>query len=196
MLSRLEIINSMLAASGTSPVTGANVSHPMYVKAANKLDETIASVLKLNLWFNTRLATLIPNIENEIVLPSNTINADPQDAALNYVKRGNRMYNMDTGSYEITETTVVQITQKLDLEEIPESALDYIKAKARYEFFIDEEGEEARATRYEKLMLEAWTLMYREHLRSKDTNYFNGPNNFSRFLKRGSSPLTLHGSRD
>lgn len=185
-MDRLDIINSMLAATGTLPVTADNTSHPAYVKASAKLADVQVNVGKLKMWYNTSVRKMNPNAEGEIILPSGTVNADPVNRHLNYVKRGMRLFNMDSHSYNIPAAVDLLLTQNLPLEYIPDSALIYIRAKARYEYYLDEDGSEPKLTKYEREVGMAWIELYREHLSNKDTNHFDGPN-AGRSLRRNPS---------
>jgi hypothetical protein len=184
MLTELDVINSMLAATGTLPVTATDTTHPSYVKARVKLDEVIGAVQKLQLWFNSASRTLTPNVENIIYLPADTLNADPYDRSKNYVKRGARLFDMDNNTYEITEAVVVKLTQNVPWEDISETAIYYIKDKARYEYYLDEDGTDPKLTKYETAMHQSWAELYREHLRNRDTNIFDGSSAI-RYMKKG-----------
>lgn len=184
MLSRLDIINSMLAATGTQPLTGQDEQHPLYVKANTKLNEVSTSVQKLGMWFNTTVRDMNPGGDDQITLPSDTLRADPTDRSNNYTMRGSRLYDIGNHTFTIEDTVEVKLVRKLELRDLPQSALFYIKDKARYEFYLDEDGTEPKLSRYEKAMQVAWIELYREHLINRDTNYFDG-NNAALFLKRG-----------
>lgn len=184
MLTELEIINSMLAASGTAPVAGPETTHPTYIKAAGKLKEVVTDVLKLGLWFNTRSVLFMQSADGEIVLPTNCINADPVDVNLNYVKRGGRMFDMDNSTFVIGADVELKIVERLELEDIPETALCYIKDKARHDFYLDEDGTEPKLSSYQTAATASWVACYREHLRSRDSNIFKGNNAINAF-KRG-----------
>ena len=190
MLTELEILNSMLAASGTAPVTSPDSTHPTYIKAKAKLNEVMTSVQKLGLWFNTSVRTLSANAAGEVVLPGDCINCDSTDINRNYVKRGSRVFDMNNHSFTIGESVELKLVYRLPLEDIPESARDFIKDKAKYEFYLDEDGTEPKLSRYAQSAQISWIECYREHLRCRDTNYFKG-NNAVRYMKRGRGGFRL-----
>lgn len=195
MLTTLDMINDMLAASGTSPVTADDEQHPSYVKAWNKLRLVSNSVQNLGLWFNTNYVELLPNTAGEVLVPAGTLHVDPVDPNKNFVKRGNKLWNQDNNSFVIGGPVKVKLVRLLDFEEIPEPALQYILAKARYEFYMDEDGTEPKLGRYERNKDIEWATLYREHLRNRDTNYFNGPN-AALSLRRGIGRRRLPGPQE
>lgn len=190
MLDKLDVINSMMAAAGFAPVTGPESKHPAYIKAEAKLNSTILDVLKLNLWFNTEDRDLMPGSNKEIVLPNNCINVDPVDARSEYIQRGLRLYNQSAGNFKFDGPVTATITVKLPFEEIPPSGQAYIRDKARYGFYVDEDGSEPKLSIYARDAQMAWVEFYREHLRCQDVNYFNG-NNMAVQLARGTSRRRL-----
>lgn len=176
MLTELNIINEMLAATGTAPVTASDTRHPSYVKASNKLDVVSGAVQNLGYWFNTTYATLNLSDDNEIFVPKGTLSVDAVKRKINVTKRGQRLYNLDTRNFEFEEAVKVKLVTQLDFEDMPDTVKQYIRQKARFEFYLDEDGTEPKLSNYRASVAEAWTLLYRENLRNKDTNYFDGPN--------------------
>lgn len=185
MLTELSIINSMLATQGIEGLTASDDTHPDYKTALAKLTQVKTSVLKLGMWFNTTYPTWQLNDDLEIVLPNGTLHCDPVDTSLRYVKRGSRLYDLTNRTFFYTLGTTVQVKhiQELQLTEMPETALDYLRAKAAYEFYLDQEGTEVKLKRYFSLQGQAWTELYREDLRNKDVNRMHTPS--LRRMRRG-----------
>jgi len=190
MLTELDAINSMLAATGTAAVTAGNTSHPTYRKAKDKLDEVRGDVLKLGYWFNTSYPTLQPNTDAQVVVPSGTVSVDPVDRTLPYVQRGTRLYNQDTRSYDIPEAVEVRLIEELIFEEMAPSAKTYVKEKARFQFYLDQDGTDPKLSNYRAMAQQAWAEFYRDHLRNRDVNYFDGRNAGTFFRRnRGTNSL-------
>ncbi|ANS06233.1 hypothetical protein HOR19_gp40 [Phage MedPE-SWcel-C56] len=177
MLDELTIINSMLSAIGVDGLTGADSDHPDWVKANGKLQEVMFSTLKLGLWFNTSYPVWSPNSEGEIYVPNGTLHNDPCDTRLNYVKRGRRLFDMTNRTFQFATGTTVKVKHvvELDLSDLPASAQDYVKHRARYDFAVDEEMPEGKLNRLEDAKMQAWVELWREHLKNTDTNALNSP---------------------
>jgi len=192
MLSELNIINEMLSSTGLSPLTATDTRHPSYVKAVGKLNIVSGDVQNLGYWFNTTYTTLNLNENGEIYVPTGTLSIDTV-SNVNITKRGQRLYNLDDRSFNFTCPLKVKVVTQLDFEDMPDTVKQYIRHKARYEFYLDSDGTEPKLSHYRNAVNEAWTKLYRENLRNRDTNYFDGPN-AANMLARGSrrtSPYTI-----
>jgi hypothetical protein len=175
MLTELDIVNSMLRTIGIDGLTSTDTDHPDYVEALQVLNEVRADVNKLGYWYNTSYPTLELNASNEIVLPANSLSSDPCDRNKNYVKRGSKLFDMDNRTYTIDAAVQVKLVENLEIEEMPETAKSYIKAKARYEFYSDNDGDAQQVARLERDRLRAWAEFYREHIRNRDINHRDSP---------------------
>lgn len=173
MLSELDIINDMLRATGTTRLTAQDTVHPSYQKALDTLERISQSIQARGLWFNTTYQELSPTSSGEIIVPQDTLHCDPVDITKNYSLRRRRLFNLSTQSFNFDEAEMFKIVRALDLEEMPFCALDYIRARAKYEFYIDEDGGEPKLTRYMNERDEAWTKLYSEDLKNRDVNYLN-----------------------
>jgi hypothetical protein len=175
MLTELDIVNSMLRTIGIDGLTSTDTDHPDYVEALQVLNEVRADVNKLGYWYNTSYPTLELNASNEIVLPANSLSSDPCDRNKNYVKRGSKLFDMDNRTYTIDAAVQVKLVENLEIEEMPETSKSYIKAKARYEFYSDNDGDAQQVARLERDRLRAWAEFYREHIRNRDINHRDSP---------------------
>ena len=172
MLTTLSIINSMLAATGTAPLTANDVNHPYYVKADNKLTEVNLEFQSMGHWFNRSLRTLQPNVDDQVVLPSSTLAVDPNVVSKKYVQRGSVLWDMTNNTDEIGEAVQVWITTFIDIPNMPYVAGNYLRAKAVYDFYLDEEGTAAKLAKYESKLASAWVNLKKEELKHADENWF------------------------
>lgn len=195
MLTELNIINEMLAATGTTPVSASDTRHPSYVKASNKLAVVSAAVQNLGYWFNTTYPTLALGENGEITVPSGTLSVDATDRKINVSKRGTRLYNLSTRNFVFTKAVEVKLIQELDFVDMPDTVKQYMRDKARFEFYLDEDGTEPKLSNYRSAVNLSWGMLYREHLRNRDTNYFDGPN-AANSMARGRSRSRLPGPQE
>lgn len=183
MPTELDIINDMLAATGTLPVTAANTKHPMYIKANTKLDLVKADVLKMGMWFNTVTRTLQPNTDGIVYVPAGVLSMQIIDSNLKLTKRGNRVYDLNKGNFEIGCPLKVTLIEDVAFDDLPQSAYDYLRCKAVYEFYTNQQGTEPRLSIYRDNQNNAWTLLWRDHIRNSNTNYFSNTTNQTSRLK-------------
>lgn len=184
MLTNLVIINDMLAATGTAPVADANTAHPAYRKAHNKLTKEDMLFQARGWWFNRAQRTLKPDITGQVILPSNTLSADPVDTSKNYVIRGGKLYDMTEGTATIGVDVEVEITERVSIGDLPPEAQLYLQAAAVYTFYLDENGGEPKLSSYARARAVAWAALMQAQLTNSDVNFFNGAS-FAPFRRRG-----------
>lgn len=175
MITQLDIINDMLASTGTAPVTANDTRHPAYVKAYQKLKLVDTAVQSLGLWFNTEYTTLRPSPEGEVVIPTETLHCDPVDRTNDLTVRGKRLWDRVNRTFKIGKEIKVKLVTRLDLEEMPINAKEYLRARAKWEYYKDEDGAEPKLSNYRQDQLEAWGTLWSENLLNKDVNHFDSP---------------------
>lgn len=188
MLTRLDIINAMMRAIGGRPFLANQTSHPQYQKANQLLEEVEATVQQMGWWFNTEVREFTRNTDGEVKLPTNTVRADVVDGNIDYVQRGNRMYDKVKATFCLDYDPHLRITQVLDFDLTPMVFRDYVKARCRYEMFLDTGGADPRLSSLRRDRDMCWEKLYAEELRNRNTNMFlNGHNTVAR-LRRGVAP--------
>lgn len=187
MYSRLDIINDMIVSTGARPLTAGQSRHPLYMKADTLLDRVQAAVQALGLWFNTEVRDVAPQASGEVIVPQGCIKADPVDRHCNLTLRNSRMYNLDTGNFEVNATVRLKMVFERDLGDMPLAAQEYIRARAVYEFYLNEDGVDPKLSHYLNERDLGWQALYREHLRSMQANVFDGPGNTVNALRKGVS---------
>lgn len=169
--SRLDIINAMLAVNGESPVTSADSTDPAAVQASNALTRVDKKVQARGWWFNEEDILLSPSSSTgQIVLPSNTLSADPVDSRSLYIQRGTRLYDKKNNTYSISEPVNTSLILLLDIDELPEIAAAYINDKAVKEYYTDDDGDEQKIRNLERRESESFAYLQREHLANSDVN--------------------------
>lgn len=99
------------------------------------LYETNREVQSLKLSFNTKLNyDLVPNVNNEILLPANTLRVKASNVGDSFVERNKKLYNRNDNTFIFEKNATVDISELLNFEEIPEYARNYIIIKAARKF--------------------------------------------------------------
>ena len=171
---RLELINSMLSTTGTARLTAEDVSHPNYVTADVILSDVIEEFSSRPLWFNTTRRTLEPNVDGRVLVPSNALSCDPVDATLDYAIRG--QYLFDLGNYTdiINASVDCEIIAELDLEDMPPIARQFVRAHARLQYDIDQDGSGAKVKLYTDAFIRKEDELVLVNMKHTDANFFNG----------------------
>lgn len=117
--------------------------------------------------------SITPDAFGEIILPTNTLFAEPEDIGLPYVLRGLRLYNKDTQSYTFTTSVKLNVTWMLAYDELPQHVRDYIEAEAKKRFHVDVFGEAERDI--DEVIRNAKVRMHRGEINSDRRTMLDNP---------------------
>jgi hypothetical protein len=187
LLTKLDAVNSMLAAIWERPVSSLDSGGASSLSAAKKiLDDTLRSVLSRGWIFNVEdNYPLSVDANGRIPLPANTIKVDAGSEEFRYtdiVQRGQYLYDRKDHTYTFTAPVKAEITLFLEFDEIPEAARAYIAAFAarrfKAEWLNQPEGPVTAA--------EAEALRNLEHYEAEtgDYNILSGSYGVARILQR------------
>jgi hypothetical protein len=143
---KLNILNAMLASIGSSAIVTETGTNPNLLLAQPILDRKNLTVQAQGHWFNTDWSLeLAPTANGEFILPQNTLKAQPSDHSAVYVRRGVRMYDPTEHTYNITglDTMSLNVVIKLDFDDLPQTAIDYIEASAILEMVTNFDSDPA-----------------------------------------------------
>lgn len=125
-------------------------------------------------YWNTITTTIQPDVNGEIVLPSNTIRADPTSVLENHlVQRGLRLYDPQRMTKNIGKPVSVTIVQHLDFDEVPEVFRRYITVRSGQLFQQEFVGSPQLDAFNQGLVEEAWNDMQADDTDRSDYNFFN-----------------------
>lgn len=171
MITYLSILNHMLSTESVAPVTDPNSPLPKAVKARVQLDRLLAEFQIKGWWFNTeKCVTLVKNIDGEVPLPENTLDADPVDTRSNYVQRGSKLYDSKNHTYTLDTDVKCNVIVQLEVEELPQVAATYLLHKAAYDFFLADDGDLQKADKLKNEVTLAWALLQNAELKNADVN--------------------------
>ena len=185
MYTRLDIINEMIVSTGARPLTAEQTTHPLYLKAEQLLDRVQASVQALGLWFNTEMREIAQQANGEVIVPQTCIRADPVERRYNLTLRGRKLYDLNTGTFQIGEDLRLKMIFNIPLEDMPLSAKEYVRTKAVYEFYLNEDGDRLKVEMYLRAKEAGWKDLYREHIRNLQMNVLDNPFNTFNRIRRG-----------
>ena len=176
MTTRLEIVNAALAATGVAPVSTADSSHPDVAPVDVVINRVSTQIQKRGWWFNKDYnLTLTPDSNGKILIPSTTLSIDPTDSNSPLVQRGSFLYDTTAHTFNIGESVSVNLITELAIDELPESAGQYILETVVHQFYVNDDGDLNKAREMEKRKNEAWIELKREELKNADHNSNNRP---------------------
>ena len=174
MSRRLDLINSMLATTGVAKLSAADDTHPSYILADAVLSDIIEEFSSRELWFNTYTRTLSPNVDKRVVVPSNVLSCDPVDATLDYAVRGQYLFDLGNFTFDIEEEVLCVIVAELVLEDMPPIAMQFIRAQARLQFYVDQEGSGSKLEIYGRKVLQKEQELITINMKHTDANFVSG----------------------
>ena len=145
MTTKLEAINTMLSCIGQAPLNSLSGTKSYFTISAEKILNDEIKRIQLQGWdFNSEdNYPLVPNTDNEIVVPSNLIMINmPSYYKNRYVVRNGKLYDKQEHTFKIDKTLKASVVFCLEFEELPEVAREYAKMSAAYRFVKRELGSE------------------------------------------------------
>ena len=131
----LEAINTLLAAIGSSPVTNTDTpQNADAIIAKNNINRALRDIQTEKWYFNSESDyPLTPDVNGTIHIPNNIINIDftgRLGEGNRFVIRGKKLYDRLNHTFKIDEQLEADVVLCLEYDEIPESAAQYVIARA------------------------------------------------------------------
>lgn len=176
---RLSVVNEMLGTMGESPLNSLDDPHTFLGAALNMLDKNDATIQARGWWFNTEDITLPPSaLDSAIYLPGDTISVNVYPtlggaSTSNIVQRGRRLYNTNGGTYVFASPVRVSLKRRVDFEDMPETAAQYIASLALLQFQSLYDGDTAKSRELSSRVngpAGTFQAIQREHTRESQAN--------------------------
>lgn len=172
----LDIINSMLAGVGESSVTSAESLHPSCVAAKAVLHRVDKAIQGRGWFFNTELNQVLhPNSVQEIIVPDGTLSISATEEDIDVVQRGRILYDIKNHTSNFSTSLSVRRVLRVAYDMLPPVAVEYIRAKAVYAFFLEEDGEGTKVQALVADVAEAYMYLKSEHIKWQKTNSLRSP---------------------
>lgn len=178
-MTKLDVINSMLATIGQLPLNELDARHPHVASGLRILEEKNASA-QLNAgagwWFNTiDTFTLRQDIAGKVAVPADLIKFVPKNYPDRYGVIGGYLHDNINDTNIIGENVVVSAIRKLDFEDLPVLANSYIGYSAITSFQRDYDGDLQKTQLIEKDEQKAWVNLRAQDIREKRANTKRNP---------------------
>jgi hypothetical protein len=176
MTASLDVLNHVLSVVGETPVSNPDSQHPTAQTATNTINRVNKRMQLRGWWFNRDLNLILsPNLAGEIILPSTTIKVDPVDSRSRLVWRGNRLYDPINHTFVIGTTVPVNIVTLLNIDDLPDAAVQYLSDKSAYDFYVNDDGDELKAKLLLMEVQSSWAALTSQQMQMSNVNAKNRP---------------------
>jgi hypothetical protein len=181
-MTELEAVNEVLATVGDTPVQ--TLLPGTYIEALRILQilkETSREIQSRGWWFNEEEnKTLQPDINGLITLGFNVIEVSvTNDYDGSIIQRGNRLFNRDTGTYNINKEVKVNLIVGLEWNELPQVARLYITSMTAFKYNSGYVGLTEVKQDVQAILGERYVQMKISDTRSRDVNIFDNYTNYN-----------------
>lgn len=165
----LDIINSMLETTGEYPLTTLEDDHPHVATCRAVIKRCLTKVYAQRWWFCTDEVKLEPQAGTGLMLA-------PQDLAEllypsdRYIIRAGKIYDRKDSTFVIGQDLRITYLRKVPLDELPQLAIVYLTAMARYEYQTSIDADSLRAQQLSSEMRDAMIMVNAEHTRQTHAN--------------------------
>ena len=188
MTTELDAVNHILRTVGLGLrlATSTVNLHPQAISAQATLLEVSKDVQAEGHWFNTVTLTLSPNEAGALLLPTDTLSADPVNPLSVLVQRGTKLFDPSGNTYNIGESVSTCIVSLLPIDELPHQAASMIKHKAALQHYENRSNDGSKSRALSNRLVAAQLAFEKEVLHQADTNAFQSPT-ASRITNRSTS---------
>lgn len=171
MTTQLEVLNHVIGVVGETAVSSVSSNHPTAQSALKTIQRVSKQFQLRGWWFNREYnLELSPDSNQEVIVPLTTLKVDPVDTSSPYVWRGRKLYDPSAHTYKINAVVKVNITLQLATEDMPEAAAMYLMHKAAYDFYVADDGDEAKAKMLLMEVNTAWAALNAQQLQMSNVN--------------------------
>jgi hypothetical protein len=184
LLTKLQIVNHMLATVGESVVNDLNIGSPSVQQALSVFDNENFDFQTQGWWFNREYnVTLELDIEGKIAIPqgalefliTENIRLNPSTDTLRFVPRDNFVYDTVKHTFVHTCPLHADLMVLVDPETMPAVASVYLKHKCGETMHDNDDGDMQKAQKLHLKTEEAYKALKRMKLKYASTNINNNP---------------------
>lgn len=180
---KLDSVNIILSNIGQAPVTALDTGNPLVETAELVLNEINRTVQAEGWVFNTEYCyPLLPNVDNEILIPPNVLSMDLTPYTNNnVVQRQGKLYDRTNHTFKFQLQLELDIVWLEDFTDLPEAFMSYITIRAANVFAGRTVGsaEAVRFGQQEEVQARAGALEY--DTQQGDYSMFSDQNNVTTY---------------
>ena len=169
----LTVVNYCLKYLGEKRVSSVDTRHPTVNNIVLEVEDQINTLLSREWWFNERTQTYYPDNEGRIAGPVDALMVASSSTDVDVID--GYMWDIANDTNIFTNPIEVTVRHKLNFEDLPEVAADYIKCAVAYVLYAQEYGAENTIQTIIAQRSEAQMYLEREELRKRKYNSTQRP---------------------
>lgn len=185
MSTELELVNHLLRTVGNESTSTLETQHPDVMQARGALEGYNKDFQSSGWWFNRSYGVRwVPEVSG-IIRVSDTVMEFTlagveagylsPEAKHRYTKRSGRVFDSYRHTDNIGHDLIVDVTEFRPIEDLPEVAATYLKHWAAGEYYIDDDGDMAKADRLRERTENAFANLKQAALRNVKPNALQTP---------------------
>lgn len=178
-MTRLEVINAMLATMGELPLNELDSRHPAVASGLRILEQKNKSI-QLNagagFWFN-RLDSysLKPDVDGKVAVPADLIQFTAVDYPDRYGVVGGYLWDNITDTNILGAAVVVSAIRCLDFDDTPVACNDCVVYEAILAYTRDYDGDMNKVAELKSDAQKSWILLRAQNIREQRANTQRNP---------------------
>lgn len=170
MLTKLDLVNGMLATLGEVPVDDLDDDHPFIASALNIIETVTTEVQTERWWFSHEHVRMEPDPRTGFIMrPNDLIEALTVNPS-HIVIRGRKLYDTSKSDYKIGEAVDIHYLRRVPFEDLPTIAQLYVKDVATYEFQLSIDADRMKVQELTRKSLESRMRLKAEETRQRGVN--------------------------
>lgn len=162
----LDAINTCLSTLGEARVTSTAVRHPTVDLIRTTIELKKTELLERGWWFNTAQATMYPSTTGEMEYPVDALSVLGYNGEM-YIPRGGMLFDLDNNTQFFTEAKSMQITYKVDFEDLPECAANVVMQRANRAVYSGDLGMDNTVVNMQNNEIQNFAQLEAMHLRNR-----------------------------
>lgn len=175
-ITELDVVNACLKSMGRSPLNSLAGGSPVITSAQESLHTALMEEQGIGWWFNRELVTLIPNTDQQVYIPTDTLQLTTDENPPWLSTRGLRLYDNRIGDYFTTTQPIeVDLIRLIPLDDLPYQAQRLVQVAAVLDFQKSFDADPQKIQSATQDYGKALALLRAAHIRSVKANMlYNG----------------------
>jgi len=155
---------------GETELASEEESHPLSGDAKAIREQVLEGIQARGWWYNIEYPTLSPEVTGIIPVPNDALSVMSADIRFRVAQRGRKLWDQNNSTDVFTSPIKVRMIRKVELDDIPLTAFDYVLEETVRRFLSGLDADNAKIAGAEGRAKAAYSHMHAEHIRAFAAN--------------------------